>query len=410
MANALAVTDKDIVDAYHYMLGRWIVLRQERLDFEDLSRWNQLVHHAPGGVAWAHPNLDVATSDAWVFVDEASATVVELPEIRGRYYTVQLCNGWGEVVANINERTFPRRPYGKFVLCLEGAKVMIPPAAQRIDLPGRKARLLVRIGLGANAVEAIALQKRVTLKATGVPRVEGAVVHIDFTDDRLPGVEAFDCTEAILQSDPDVNGGMDVPQRKARAVAAAAAYPEERERIDAAIRVHAIPAFLRGLGEMEVTRDGWTQARMAGNHGSDYLLRSAANFRGLWGNRREEMVCFAARGIDGSADYSLTFPPDALPASKARHSWSVGAVDERESRVIPNPLDRFVLNAQSDLAYGAAGSLTLHFAPELPAGTSPGNWLPTPRGRKYNLALRYYDPSDDVVAGEYFPPARVEMS
>ena len=119
---ALAVTDKDIVDAYHYMLGRWIALRRERLDLAAGMRWNELVHRAPTGVAWSDPGFDLAASDAWVYVDESTAAVLEIPEIRGRYHTVQVCNGWGEVVANINERNFPRRPHGRYALCLKGAR------------------------------------------------------------------------------------------------------------------------------------------------------------------------------------------------------------------------------------------------------------------------------------------------
>ena len=35
-------------------------------------------------------------------VDETSCALVSVPEIRGRYYTAQFLNGWGETVANIN--------------------------------------------------------------------------------------------------------------------------------------------------------------------------------------------------------------------------------------------------------------------------------------------------------------------
>ena len=107
---AKSLADHDIVEAYHYMLSRWLVLRQERRDLEEGFRWNEIIHRAPGGVSWANPNLDVAYSEAWIAVDENSATLLELPEIRGRYYTFQLLNGWGEVTLNINERNYPDHP------------------------------------------------------------------------------------------------------------------------------------------------------------------------------------------------------------------------------------------------------------------------------------------------------------
>jgi hypothetical protein len=96
------VTDRDIVEAYHYMLARWLVLRQETRDLQAGFRWNELVHRAPGGIEWANPNFDVAYSEAWIAIDQNSCTVIDLPEIIGRYYTVQVLNGWAEVTCNIN--------------------------------------------------------------------------------------------------------------------------------------------------------------------------------------------------------------------------------------------------------------------------------------------------------------------
>lgn len=47
-------SDQDITDAYVYLLGRLLVLRQERLDFEkDGFEWNKLFYREPGGVTWA---------------------------------------------------------------------------------------------------------------------------------------------------------------------------------------------------------------------------------------------------------------------------------------------------------------------------------------------------------------------
>ena len=104
---ARGIADRDVVEAYHYMLGRWLVLRQEKLDFKDGLKWNEVTHREPGGVDWANPNLDVVYSEAWIAIDEQAARWLTLPEIKGRYFTVEVLNGWAEVTANINERTIP---------------------------------------------------------------------------------------------------------------------------------------------------------------------------------------------------------------------------------------------------------------------------------------------------------------
>jgi hypothetical protein len=405
------VTDRDIVEAYEYMLGRWLVLRQENLDFKEGMKWNQIIHREPGGVDWANPNLDVAYSEAWIAVDEKSCTLIELPDIKGRYYTVQALNGWGEVTANVNERNYPKHPFGKFAFCLKGAKnIPLPKGTQRVDLPSRKSRILMRIELGANPADAIALQKKVTMKATGSPLIDPAVVKPDFPNSKLPGVEGFDKTEEILASEADLNVGMIDVRDKTRAVAKAAADPSQRSRIDEVIRKYAIPAFQGEIQKMGKAANGWVHPRLIGNYRTDYVMRSIANYTGIWANNSKEVVYFAGQGLDGSQTYTQTYPKDALPSSKARYFWSVIAVDAADYKVIPNSLNRHLLNKQSQLKLNDDGSLTLAFAPKQPDGIPESNWLPTPNGKKYNLTYRFYGPSKDVSDGTYYPPPLVRIS
>jgi hypothetical protein len=407
-AKPAPLTDKDIVEAYHYMLGRWLVLRQEALDLKEGFKWNEVIHREPGGVAWANPNLDVVYSEAWIVVDPTSCTLVELPAIKGRYYTVQVLNGWGEVTANINERHYPRHPSGKFGLCLRGANVALPPGTQRIDLPNRKSRILMRIELGANPAEAVALQKQITMKATGSPKIDDAVVKPDFANDRLPGAEGLEKTEEILTSDPDINKGTLEARRKARRVARAIADPAQRARIDDVIRKQAIPAFMARVHKPGPVKNGWARPRNIGNYGGDYLGRSVANLVGIWANNPGEAVYFGAAGLDGSSTYLLVFPKEALPTRTSRYFWSVIAVDGEAYKVIPNALDRYLLNKQSKLSYNGDGSLTLVFGPRQPVGAPDANRLPTPEGKKYNLTFRFYGPSKDIVDGAYYPPPLIK--
>jgi len=404
------LSDRDIVEAYEYMLGRWLVLRQENLDFKEGFKWNQIIHREPGGVDWANPNLDVVYSEAWVALDEKTCTLIELPEIKGRYYTVQALNGWGEVTANINERNYPKHPFGKFAFCLKQAKVMLPKGTQRVNLPSRKSRILMRVELGANPAEAIALQKKTTMKALGSPAIDEAVVKPDFPNNKLPGVEGFDKTEDILGSEPDLNVGMIDVRDKARAVGRAANDPAQRGHVDEVIRKLAIPSFLGEIPKMGKIVDGWIRPRLIGNYRTDYVMRSITNYAGIWANSSKEVVYFAAQGLDGSQTFTQTYPKDALPQTKTHYFWSVVAVDGVDYKVIPNSLNRYLLNKQSPLALNDDGSLTLVFAPKQPDGIPESNWLPTPNGKKYNMTYRFYGPSKDVADGKYYPPPLVRIS
>jgi hypothetical protein len=407
---AVRLADRDIVEAYEYMLGRLLVLRQENLDFKEGFKWNEIIHRAPGGVDWANPNLDVLYSEAWIGLDEKSCTLIDIPEIKGRYYTVQILNGWGETTANINERNFQKHPFGKYLFCIKGATPVLPKGTLRVTLPSRKSRLLMRIELGAHPDNAIALQKKVTMKATGKPVIEEAVVKPNFTNSQLPGVEAFDKTAEIFASEADLNPGMIDVREKAIAISKAAADRTQRARIDEVIRKQAIPAFHNEILRMGKAENGWIHPRVVGNYRTDYVMRSIANYTGIWANNSKEVVYFTGQGLDGSQTFTQTFPKDVLPRSKTRYFWSAIVVDGVDYKVIPNSLNRFLLNKQSPLHFDDDGSLTLAFAPTLPAGIPESNWLPTPQGKKYNITYRFYGPTKDVTDGKYFPPPLVRIS
>ncbi|MBW9103989.1 DUF1214 domain-containing protein [Paraburkholderia phenoliruptrix] len=411
------LSDEEISQAYIYLLGRLLVTRQQQLDFQEGFKWNQLVHRKPGAVDWPNPNLDVAYSESWLAVDENSCTIVSVPQINGRYYTVQILSGWGETLANINERVFPQKASGDFAVCLKGAKVTLPAGAMRIDLPVKYARLLTRVALGADPDAAVALQHQFKLTVTGTPGLPSVPRTPIFGLEAFPGVEAFDAANLALDSDPDRNAGLEPMQALARRVAAEAKIPAQRERIDKVIRTKAF----RDLGEAGklighgTVQDGWARPGVVGEYGIDYLTRTLVNYRGIWANIKPEVLYYRGAAdstgaeLNGDNVYTLTFPKDALPARFAKYFWSVIAVDSTRFRVLPNPLKKYLINEQSGLTYGPDGSLTLYFAAEKPANAPEGNWLPTPRGAKYRLTFRYYGPLEGVANGTYYPPALMKV-
>jgi hypothetical protein len=415
-AQPARITDQDISDAYIYLLGRLLVTRQQQLDFQEGFKWNELVHRKPGAVDWPNPNLDVAYSEAWVAVDESSCTIVSVPKAEGRYYTVHFLNGWGETIANINERLFPKRPFGEFAMCLRGANVAIPAGATRVDLPVKYSRVLARVELGSDPDAAIALQHQFKFRATGTPKLPEIPKTPIFELDKLPGVEAFEATGIALDGEPDLSVGLESLQGKARAIGSAVKDPAERARVDQVIRSRAFAdmgkaSAIIGHGTVQ---DGWARPGVVGEYGLDYLARTMVNNGGIWANIKPEVLYYRGSldhaGAELSSDnvYTLTFPKDGLPAQYATFFWSVIAVDSHRFRVLPNPVNRFLLNNQSKLQYAADGSLTLYFADQKPADAPDGNWLPTPKGQKYRLTFRFYRPTEGVANGTYYPPPLIK--
>jgi hypothetical protein len=342
---------------------------------------------------------------------------VTVPKVERRYYTVQFLNGWGETLANINERIFPNRPHGEFAVCLRGANVTIPAGALRIDLPVKYSRVLSRVELGSDWDGAVALQHEFKMRPTGTPKLPDLSQTPMFELEALPGVEAFEAAEAALNSEKDLNPGLEAVQQKARAVAEAVRDPEQRARVEEVIRTRAFTdigkaAAIIGHGTI---LNGWVRPGVVGEYGIDYVTRTLVDYRGIWANIKPEVLYYRA-GVDGSgADlngdnaYTLTFPKDQLPAQYATHFWSVIAVDGARFRVLPNARERYLLNNQSKLEYAANGSLTLYFADQKPAEAPDGNWLPTPKGTSYRLTFRFYRPTEGVANGTYFPPPLVRV-
>lgn len=411
------IADQDVSDSYLYLLSRLLVLRQQQLDFQEGFKWNTLLHRKPGEVQWPNPNLDVAYSEAWVAVDEASCLIVSVPEIAERYYTVQFLNGWGETVANINERVFPRHPHGLFAVCLNGSDVPIPSGAQRIDVPVKFMRVLSRVQLGANWDDAVALQKRFEFRTIGKPTPPSVPKTLMFDLEELPGVEAFDSAELALSSEADINPGMERLQQTTYAIAKAVKDPTERKRLDGVIRTKAFADLKKAMPTVGdgAVENSWALPSTSGVYGKKWLVRSLINYGGIWANTPEEVIYYKGfvdpdgTPLSGDNAYALRFAKEQLPMQYATYFWSVIAVDSVHRRVLPNPLKRYLLSKESKLEYGRDGSLTLYLASTKPSDAPEGNWLPTPQGLRYSLTFRFYRPKGAVERRTYFPPPLAKL-
>ena len=181
MVAASKPSDEQVTEAWVYLLGRYLVIRQEAIDLaEDGADYNVLKHNpavvvgsgAASAPTFVNPNLDVVYSEAWIAVDETTPAILEIPAIpAGRYYTAQIVDEWAEITHNINERNFPDHPNGRYAICLAGSTPEIPDGCLRVDIPSAKAKLLTRVQIGDDVDAAVALQHEFRLASTGQPQV-----------------------------------------------------------------------------------------------------------------------------------------------------------------------------------------------------------------------------------------------
>jgi hypothetical protein len=368
-----------------------------------------------GSADFVNPNLDVAYLEAWIGVDDETPALLEVPKVEGRYYTAQILDEWGEVIANINERTFPSKPYGTFALVAPGSTAPIPEGAGRLALHSNKAKLLGRVELKGDADGAVALQKEFKLSSTGTPEIADPPDQPMFDNDALIGVEIFDNAEAVMASAIDVSPNAAEMQQQVHAVAAYAASGDEaRNAVDTLIREKIIPEFKEyAFTKAAPYINHWLVASNTGNYDSHYWVRTSANYGGIWANNPREVVYFVAtrdaeeKALDGSKSYIIHFPADSLPQSVVDSYWSVILVGVPDYRVVPNPLNRFNFNSYTPLTNEPDGSLKIGIGPRAPAGVPESNWLPSPDGKPFSLTFRSYVPKDAVKNGTWTPPPLV---
>lgn len=404
-------SDQDIVDAYTYLYGRYLVIQQENHDINvEKVGYNKIKYNPLGTAQFVNPNLDVAYLEAWIAVDATHAVILNVPKIEGRYYTAELLNGWGEVIVNINNRNFPKTPYGKFALVLKGTNPTIPANAVKIELPSEKAKMLARVELKGTPAVAKKLQEQFTFTVPDGIKIAPPVTIPDFTPQKPIGGEIFDNVEEVVASYPDVMPKAKEYQDKAIAIEAYRKKDDKaKAHVDEIVKTKAIPGFLAGAKGFGTQKGGWSVSYAAGNFGDDILARDIINYGGLWANRKEEAIYFIGlidskgQPLTGDKVYEIRFPKDALPETVVDGFWSTTVYSVPDYRVVDNKLKRYNLNNVSGLKKNPDGSLSIWLASSLPKGAIESNWLPTPAGKGFSLNFRTYVPKKTVQDGQWFP-------
>lgn len=411
-ATSNAPDSQTVADAYAYLLGRALVIRQERNDFKDPSlKYNQIKYNPLGNADFVNPNFDVAYLEAWFAVDEKTPVILEVPKVTGRYYTAQILDEWGEVIANINERTFPTKPYGKFALVAPGSAIKLPPDTGRIELHSNKAKMLARVELKGDPSGAVALQKQFRVTSLGTPDIKPIPGMADFNNKDLIGAEIFDHVDDTLASALDVSPVAAELQQKVRSVAAyVSSSPQAHAEVDSLLHSKIIPEYVEYIHtKAGPYSHGWMGSAVVGNYGADYRARAGADLLGIWANNTGEVVYFTAirdgneQPLDGGKSYVISFPPGALPEEEVNAYWSVILVSVPDYRVIPNTLKRYNLNNVSKLKREPDGGLKIAIGPKPVAGVAESNWLPSASGKPFSLTLRLYVPKEKVLKGQWSP-------
>ncbi len=397
--------------------------------------FNQFDHHRefPSAKNNKIVGMNVDTLYSLAHLDLAAEPVVlVVPPIAGkRWWIMQVIDAWNDVPAAPGSRTHDGKG-GNFALVGPNFKGTIPAGLERVNVDTSLAALGGRTYTsGAPDYDAVhKIQDQYQLiplsqwKGPGTKYTPPASVPVK------PGVDAktpvpaqvfglsaeqyFGRLATLLVNNPARAADAPVMARLAKIgvkpgakFTTAAFDADTRRAIDEGVAAarQAILAEESKMGEMV---NGWQVARDLGRYGTKYTYRAAWTYFGVGGNLVEDamypltLVDSDGNKLNGANNYVLHFAKNEIPPVDA--FWSLTMYD-KDSYLVDNSINRYALGDRSKMRVGGDGSLTIYIQSESPGKDKESNWLPSPKGDAFKLALRLYVPKKQVADGTWKPPA-----
>jgi hypothetical protein len=388
---------------------------------------NQFAHRRalpdPTSTAVVSPNSDTLYSTAWLDLT-AEPIVLSLPEVRDRYYLMQLLDAWTNVFASLGTRTTGR---GKGDFAIVGPRWVgiIPAGLRALRSPTNMVWLIGRTQTNGRTDYATvhALQNRYTLTPLSAWDAVGGVledVDVDPTGDtsmtpveqvaRMDAAAFFERLNSLMTGNPP--SAADAPALKRFASVGIGSgrtlVAETFATLGVGVslaRDSLIAAACKQHGELV---NGWEiLPSNTGRYGTDYLWRAVVARLGLGANLQEDAAYLHTttdadgQPLTGANKYVVRFAIGTLPPVRA--FWSITMYNARQA-FVDNVLDRYAIGDRDNVTFGNDGSLTLFIQHESPGIAHSSNWLPSPTG-SFNLLMRLYWPTQTVLGGRWKPPA-----
>lgn len=141
---------------------------------------------------------------------------------------------------------------------------------------------------------------------------------------------------------------------------------------------------------------------------SDYLMRAA--WQSLWGivahPPHECTYLWASLDQNGerlnsAGRYELHMRREQFPKVDAFWSFTL----YQDFNLVPNEINRWAIRENTrGLKFEPDGSLRVYIQAERPGDDRLSNWLPAPKQGNFNLTMRNYMPSLEIVEQRYEPP------
>jgi hypothetical protein len=388
------------------------------------------------------PNHDTLYSDAWLDLTHGPQ-VIHIPLIKHRFYVIPLYTPWTRDFYNITSAhglpghgAYGVTRGGNFAVVPPGFKGKLPHGVKRINSPYKRVwiigRTYIRGAADTAAVNRVQDGYKITpLWKFGKPLAPNqaenlnqvpVAAHISGTGLGEDPIQFYIALDNALAQFP--GPAADRPLlSQIKAIGVGPGLNPTTAGLSA--------ATLQGMRAAVITGPATIQKQVVamyvgtfakyngyltgsfGQYGANYALRAAVDEIGL-GALTDDMATYFIAQTDrtlapltGARRYVLHIPQSRLPIP-GRAFWSLTMYNAL-GFLVPNRLQRFLLNDRSQLHYNADGSVDLYIQSSEPTNAAQAeNWLPSPAGA-FRVIWRLYDPGpalSGILSGTgWEPPA-----
>jgi hypothetical protein len=378
------------------------------------------------------PNAD--TLYTFGFLDVAQEPVVlSVPELRNRYYLMQMLDAWTNVFACPGTRT-TGSGQGDFAIVGPQWAGKLPAGVQEIKAPTNLVWIIGRTQTNGPAdypaVHVIQDEYRLTpLSVFGKFYTPPDNVPVSSSIDmKTPPVEQvfkmdastfFGRLNDLMRDNPPFPADAGSLKRFAsigvvpgKSFDLKSLHPAVARGLEASIRDAQAKIIGNAKAPHGKTLNGWEFMSNLGTYGADYLWRAAVALVGLGANLPEDAVYPRAtkdsngQPFSGANRYSVQFAEGQLPPVGA--FWSITMYNSNQF-FVKNPIGRYAIGDRDKLKFNDDGSLTLYLQNESPGKEKESNWLPAPKD-SFSLFMRLYWPRKEILDGSWLPPAVVNQT
>ncbi|WP_273950230.1 DUF1254 domain-containing protein [Curvibacter cyanobacteriorum] len=370
-------------------------------------------------------NTDTVYTSAFIDLRQGPV-VLSLTDPGPRYFSVQISDLYTNNLAYISQRAGGPL-WGDFVLVPPGWQGTLPEGRfQRVlQVPQHWLFVLVRMRIDqddpAEVAQAKALYARNRITPLGdflAGREFVASDHQVFDVNRLAQnpLRAFATLNHMLTENPPdaddaallqafrtigVGPGLDLSANPATVNRGLARAARDGLRT---LRAHVERPWARAVNGWYYFPTHIGQAKT-----NDYLMRSA--WQSLWGivAHPPHECTYLWASVDQHGErlnsrrrYELVMRPTDVPRVEAFWSFTL----YQDFNLVPNEINRWAIRENTrGLQREADGTLRIAIQAQRPADALVSNWLPAPKEGNFNLTMRNYMPSAEIVAQRYDPPA-----